>query len=164
MRRPPRQPDAPVLNPFVITRTVLVAILMAAGALGLFLIEYAAISRFDAESPGYAQAQTEAVTTVIFFQMFYLLHCRSFKEPVLKTGLYSNPWIYVGIAAVLLLQVGFVYLPFMHDVFGSAPLSLASWAQAAVVGLLIVPIISMEKWWRRRRADHTEAATSAPTG
>jgi Ca2+-transporting ATPase len=164
MNRPPRQPDAPVLSPFVITRTVLVALLMAAGALGLFLVEYSAAPRFDAESPGYAQAQTEAVTTVIFFQIFYLLHCRSFHEPVLRTGLSSNPWIYVGIAAILLLQLAFVYLPFMNALFGSAPLNLKSWGEAATVGLLIVPIISLEKWWRRRRAGHAEAATPAPMG
>ena len=87
---------------------------------------------------GYAEAQTQAVTTVIFFQIFYLLNCRSFREPILQMGLYSNPWIFVGIGAVLLLQAAFVYLPFMNAVFGSAPLGLSS----------------MGRGGARRRADH----------
>jgi magnesium-transporting ATPase (P-type) len=153
MSRPPRRPDAPVLSPFIITRTVLVALLMAAGALGLFLVEYTGVAGADGGPGwGYAEAQTEAVTTVIFFQIFYVLNCRSLKDPVLHMGLYSNPWIYVGIAAILLLQLGFVYLPFINDIFGSAPLSLKSWGEAALVGALIMPITSLEKWLRRRRA------------
>jgi magnesium-transporting ATPase (P-type) len=161
MHRPPRQPDAPVLSPFVITRTVLVALLMAAGALGLFLAEYAAAGGADMGGWAYPEAQTEAVTTVIFFQIFYLLNCRSLKDPMPKMGLRSNPWIYVGIAVILLLQLAFVYLPFMNAVFGSAPLGLRSWGEAALIGMLIMPIISVEKWWRRRRAGRSEATGPA---
>jgi magnesium-transporting ATPase (P-type) len=161
MHRPPRQPDAPVLSPFVITRTVLVALLMAAGALGLFLAEYAAAGGADTGGWAYPEAQTEAVTTVIFFQIFYLLNCRSLKDPMPKMGLRSNPWIYVGIAVILLLQLAFVYLPFMNAVFGSAPLGLRSWGEAALIGMLIMPIISVEKWWRRRRAGRSEATGPA---
>jgi magnesium-transporting ATPase (P-type) len=160
MRRPPRRPDAPVLSPFVITRTVLVALLMAAGALGLFLVEHAALAG-DGTGEAYSKAQTEAVTTVIFFQIFYLLHCRSLKDPMLTMGVYSNPWIYAGITSVLLLQLAFVYAPFMNVVFGSAPLSLWSWGEAAAIGILIMPIISIEKWWRRRRAHRPEAIEPA---
>jgi magnesium-transporting ATPase (P-type) len=148
MRRPPRPPDAPVMSPFVVQRTIGVAILMAGGAVAVFL----------AEQPGegsrglaYATAQTQAVTTVIFFQIFYLLNCRSFQESILRMGVASNPWIFVGIGVVLVLQVGFVYLPVMHTVFGSAPLDLRGWIEAALVGLLIIPVIGVEKWWRRAR-------------
>jgi hypothetical protein len=58
-------------------------------------------------------------------------------------GITSNPWIYEGIAAILLLQLVFVYAPFMHVIFGSAPLSLLSWGEAALAGLLIMQIISV---------------------
>jgi len=150
MRRPPREPDAPVLSPFVLTRTVFVALLMAAGAIGLFLYEYAGLAAPENRELAYAEAQTKAVTTVIFFQIFYLLNCRSLTEPMMKIGLFSNPLIYVGIGAILLLQLVFVYAPFMHAIFGSAPLDAVSWAEAAVIGFLIMPIITVEKWVRRR--------------
>jgi magnesium-transporting ATPase (P-type) len=81
---------------------------------------------------------------------------------MLKMGLRSNPWIYVGIAAILLLQLAFVYAPFMNAVFGSAPLSLRSWGEAALIGMLIMPIISVEKWLRRRRAGRPDATRPAP--
>jgi uncharacterized integral membrane protein len=80
---------------------------------------------------------------------------------MLSMGLWSNPWIYAGIAAVLLLQAAFVHLPFMNAVFGSAPLGLASWGQAALVGALIVPVIGAEKWWRQRRRARRGIASPA---
>ena len=150
MQRPPRDPRAPILSRFVIARTVLVALLMAAGALGLFLLAY----RTAAPAAGpilewsYAQAQTEAVTTVILFQIFYLLNCRSLKASMFRIGLFSNLWVYAGIGTILLLQVGFIYLPFMNEVFGSASIDLQAWLRAAGLAVLIMPLIGIEKWWR----------------
>jgi magnesium-transporting ATPase (P-type) len=158
MRRPPRPPDAPVMSPFVVRRTVVVAVLMAAGALGVFLAQQPGATDGESVGPGYAVAQTQAVTTVIFFQIFYLLNCRSFQESFLRIGLYRNPWIFVGIGTILLLQAAFVYLPFMNAVFGSAPLGIRGWLEAALVGVLIMPVIGLEKWWRRR-ADRRAAST-----
>ncbi len=162
MRRPPRDPDAPVLSPFVLTRTVFVALLMAAGAIGLFLFAYGGLAAPEDRARAYAEAQTMAVTTVIFFQIFYLLNCRSLTDPMTKIGLFSNPWIHVGVGAILALQVAFVYVPFMNALFGSAPLGLGQWLIAAGVGLLIMPIITIEKWLRRR-ATAGAAAPAAET-
>src|SRR5690606_20031301 len=73
MRRPPRSPNVPLLSGFVLTRTIWVALLMAAGAIGLFLLDYHAAVRAGVVSDhALAVAQTEAVTTVILFQIFYL--------------------------------------------------------------------------------------------
>ena len=116
-----------------------------------------------APGAGFAVAQTQAVTTVIFFQIFYLLNCRSFQESILRMGIATNPWIFVGIGAVLVLQAGFVYLPFMNAVFGSAPLEPRAWLEAALVGLLIMPVIGVEKWWRRR-AGGPEPIKATPEG
>ena len=98
------------------------------------------------------------VTTVILFQIFYLFQCRTLRGPSLRIGLFSNLWIYVGIGAILLLQLGFVYLPFMHVLFGSAPLGLATWGQSLLVGALVLPAVGIEKaiGERRRRAAQGE--------
>jgi magnesium-transporting ATPase (P-type) len=91
------------------------------------------------------------VTTVILFQIFYLLNCRSLKDSLLTIGLWTNRWIYAGIGVVLLLQLAFIYLPWMQTVFGSAPLRATSWLEALAVAFLILPVIGVEKWVRKRR-------------
>ena len=99
MQRPPRDPGAPVLSGFVIVRTLVVALLMTAGAIGLFLWEYRAEG--DDGHGALAKAQTMAVTTVILFQIFYLLNCRSLHGSISRIGVFSNRIVFVGIAAVL---------------------------------------------------------------
>jgi magnesium-transporting ATPase (P-type) len=145
MGRPPRDPGRPILDRFVISRTVVVGLLMTAGAIGLFIL------RYFVSGDDLAGAQTAAVTTVILFQIFYLFECRSLRGSTLKMGLFSNRWIYVGIGAILVLQLGFVYLPFMNVLFGSAPLTLAAWGQALLVGALVLPVVGLEKALRERR-------------
>ncbi len=148
MGRPPRDSRRPILDRFVISRTVLVGLLMTAGAIGIFVFRYFG---GGASSGDLAEAQTAAVTTVILFQVFYLFTCRSLRGSSLKMGLFSNHWIYVGIGAILVLQLGFVYLPFMNVLFGSAPLSLAEWGQALLIGVLVLPVVGLEKILRERR-------------
>jgi magnesium-transporting ATPase (P-type) len=149
MSRSPRRPDAPVLGGFVVARTVAVALLMAAGALGLFLYEYRLeTGRGVPADVALREAQTMAVTTVILFQVFYLLNCRSLRDSVLRIGLWSNPAVYVGIAALLALQAAFVYLPAMNAVFGTAPLNADALLKSLAVASTVLFAISLEKWWR----------------
>jgi Ca2+-transporting ATPase len=152
MKRLPRRPDEPVLSRFVVMRTLLVAALMCAGATGLFLYEYNAELGRVGHELALREAQTMAVTTVIMFQIFYLLNCRSLLDSVLRIGLFSNPFVYLGIGALVVLQLAFIYLPFMQRVFGTAPLSLAALGLCALVGASILPVISVEKWFRSRHA------------
>jgi Ca2+-transporting ATPase len=152
MERPPRDPDAPVLSRFVLSRTVLVGLLMAAGAIGLFLFEYdGALTRGEEQAAALAEAQTMAVTTVVLFQAFYLLNCRSLRDSIFRIGLFSNPSVLVGIGVLLLLQAAFIYLPLFNDIFGTHPLDPADVALAAAVGAVVLPVVSLEKWFERRR-------------
>ena len=146
MGRPPRDPRRQILDRFVISRTVVVGLLMTAGAVGVFVWRYFGGSA----SGGLADAQM-AVTTVILFQISYLFVCRSLRGSSLKMGMFLNYWIYVGIGAILALQLGFVYLPFMNVLFHSAPLSLAAWGQSLLVGALVLPVVGLEKAIRERR-------------
>lgn len=153
MLRPPRAPEEPVLNRFVLFRTVLVAVLMAAGAIGLFYVEYNRdLANGVAIELAIAEAQTIAVTTVIMFQIFYLLNCRSLKGSVFEIGMLSNPTVFIGIAVVLVLQAAFIYTPFLNGVLSSSPIELDDIGLAIAVGASILPVITVEKWWRKRHA------------
>ena len=162
MRRPPRRPDAPVLGAFVLIRTALVGLLMAGGALGLFLYEYHLELPRVGHALALAEAQTMAVTTVILFQVFYLLNCRSLRDSILAIGLLSNPKVYAGIAALLVLQVGFVYAAPLNAVFGSAPLNADALTKSLAVAAVVLPVISLEKWLHARRRRGATAGRDIP--
>ncbi len=153
MRRPPRKPDQPVFGEFLLKRTAAVAILMTMSTVGVFLWEYHSEVRLGvAPAVAMAEAQTIAVTTIIFFQCFYLANCRSLSHSFLSVGVFKNRMFYVGVALVLLLQLAFVYLPAANRLFGSAPLHSEAWVKALVVGALILPAISFEKLVLQKRS------------
>lgn len=144
MRKPPRDPNERLLSHFVVARTVYVGVLMAAVAIALFLLA--------GPTTATAQAQTLAVTSVAFFQIFYLLMCRTLTAPVRSIGWTSNRYIFAGIAALLVLQAAVVHLPFLQAVFHTEDLTVGQWALAATAGAVVVPVVAVEKWWRRRPA------------
>lgn len=146
MRRPPRSSGEPLLTRFAVVRTLYVGVLMSATAVVLFLLT-APLGHTDPEAT--AQAQTLAVTSVAFFQIFYVLTCRTFVVPVRSIGWLSNPSIFTGIGVLLILHAGFVHLPAAHAVFGTAHLTPAQWALAAAAGALVVPVVAAEKHRRR---------------
>jgi calcium-translocating P-type ATPase len=147
MARPPRPPGTPVIGRFLIVRTVLVSLLMTVSALALFEL------RDD---------QTIVVTTIVLFQVVYLLECRSLEHSILHVGLWSNPWALAGIAGVLALQATFIYAPPMQDAFGSAPLSPGDWLLALAAAATVLPVVWLEKWWRRNRNFPQAEVGSAP--
>ena len=151
MRRKPRSPDEPVLGAFILKRTAVAALLMTASAVGLILYEYLGERGRGVAAPvALAEAQSMAVTSVISFQIFYLLHCRSLKGSLLAIGVFSNWTVFAGIGGVLLLQAAFLYAPIMHRVFGSAPLTPVDLLESVAAATIILPVISIEKWHRNR--------------
>ncbi|MDP2164280.1 MAG: cation-transporting P-type ATPase [Hydrogenophaga sp.] len=144
MRRPPRRPDTPIISTELLLRIALVGTLLLVGSFALF--EWA-LHRGSSE----AQARTIAVNVFAVGQSFYLLNCRSLRLSMFKLGVLSNPWIWVGIGAMMTVQLLFTYLPAMNLLFHTAPIGWTDWLHITLVGLLIYLIVGAEKAWRRRR-------------
>jgi len=149
MNRPPRRPDKPILSTFIVFRIVLVAIIMAGATSGLFLWEYyIELSKGVSHTLAAREAQTMAATTMVMFQVFYLIDCRSLSLPIHKIPAFSNPSVYIGIAVVLIAQAAFVYTPFMNQWFHTARLNQEAWGFSLLVAFSILIIIGAEKWIR----------------
>jgi magnesium-transporting ATPase (P-type) len=162
MRRPPRDPQEPLLSRFVVARTIYVGALMAAVAVGLFLFDVPPAAASGSSEQ--ARAQTLAVTAVAFFQIFYLLVCRTLTAPLRTIGWTSNPYVFGGIGLLLVLQAGFVHLPFMQALFRTADLTATDWLLAAAAGATVIPVVSAEKAWRRSSPALSRIATGVGSG
>lgn len=143
MHRPPRPPQAPILDRQLIARIVLVSVLMLLGAYGLFLWSIE-------QGQTLAEARTVAVNVFVVVETFYLFNCRSLTRSFVAVGLFSNPWVWVGGGLMLGLQLLMTYLPAMNRVFGTAPIGLGEWAAIIACGLAASLVVGMEKRWRRR--------------
>jgi Ca2+-transporting ATPase len=145
MKRPPRKPSASILSRELVWRVLLVGVLILIGAFGLFELELVS-------GASLAQARTVAVNAVVMIEIFYLLNCRSLTHSMFRIGVFSNPWVVIGIAVMILLQLAFTYIPLMNTWLSSAPISLDAWVRILLVSLASYLIVELEKWLRRRKA------------
>ena len=144
MLRPPRAPAAPILDPVLILRIVLVGVLLLAGAFGLFM-------RWEALGASLAETRTIAANVFVAGEVFYLFNCRSLTSPFWRLGWFSNMWLWGGVLLTVLLQIGFTYLPVMNRLFGTAPLGVAEWLEILAAGFIVMLFVGAEKALRRRR-------------
>ncbi|WP_097990931.1 cation-transporting P-type ATPase [Methyloterricola oryzae] len=148
MLRQPRHPDQPILTGHLMFRTVFVGLLLTAGAFGLFEWELSHGETVE-------KARTAAVNMFIVGQSLYLFNCRSLTRSMFSLGVFSNPWLWVGLAVMLASQAAFVYLPVMNWLFHSAALGVDEWLLNLLGGLVVFTLVGLEKFvsasWRSRR-------------
>lgn len=145
MGRKPRDPGAPVMSRMVVRRTVVASMLMAGVALGVFLWQYQRELPLMGHRSAVREAQSMVVTTVIAFQCFYLLTCRSLQAGLRSIGLLSNWTIFVGIGTVVGLHLLFLYWKAMQALFDSIALDGTAVVTSVLVGAIIVPVMLVEK-------------------
>jgi Ca2+-transporting ATPase len=139
MTRMPRNPKTPILTTILIVRILLVGALLLTGAFALFQWELV-------RGAGVKQARTVAVNVFVIMELFYLFNCRSLTKSIFQLGFFTNMWVFGGVAAMLLVQIAYTYLPVMNRLFQSAPIDLGAWVRIVIVGLLVYLIVEAEKW------------------
>lgn len=144
MNRKPREPGSPILTKPLLVRIALVSLVMMAGA--FTLCELALRQGCDI-----SVARTIAVNVFVMIELCYLFQCRSLTRSVFKINFFSNPWVLGGSAAMILLQLGFTYLPLMNRLFRSAPLSLVHWLQIAAACCVAVIVVALHKSFVARK-------------
>ncbi len=144
MQRPPRDPQQPILTAPLLVRTGLVTLVMFAGAYGAFLWE------LQSRGKSLLEARTTVVNVIVIVECFYLLNCRSLLRSMFSVGLWSNPWIFGGIAMMLGAQLLFTHTPLMNHLFHTAPLDALSWLYVIGVGFVAYCLVETEKWVRRK--------------
>ena len=144
MQRLPRKPDTPILTGDLITRIFLVGTLLLIGSFGLFQWELATGASLD-------QARTVAVNTFVIMELYYLFNCRSLSKSIFQLGIFTNMWVFGGVAVMLLIQIVYTYLPLMNRLFHSAAIDVSSWARIVLAGLAAFVIVEAEKKLRRYR-------------
>jgi len=147
--RPPRSPDEKLHNPLFIRRVVLVSVMSAAAAAGMFLVY---VERMGDSDLLLSQAQTVAFTTLIFFQLFYLFTARAIFKSAFIFSPFGNRLLLLGVAVTVGLQLLIVY---SESLFGTSPLRTVAfpalwWGPIVGVSFLGFLIVELEKLIERR--------------
>jgi magnesium-transporting ATPase (P-type) len=159
MQRQPRAIDSPILNGFGIWRIVFV---------GLALLALTLLAFFYAKSQNASDelARTIAVNALVIGQIFYLLNSRYKLESSLPLQAHlGNPYLGLGIAAVVAAQALFTYAPPLQALFGTEAIPLYVWPWLLLGGLVFFLVVEAEKLIIRlaRRPRDRLAPTAAAT-
>jgi P-type Ca2+ transporter type 2C len=139
MERQPRKSDEPILGKLFIWRISFVSILIG----GLTLAIFSLMRNNDLDD---IAARTIAVNTLVAGQLFYLFNCRSIKTPSLGKDFFNNKYAFMAAGALILLQMLFVYAPFMNTFFNTSPIGAAYWLYPLGAGLAVFILVEIEKW------------------
>ena len=145
MQRAPRGIDEPILNGVLVWQIIFVTILFVAAIFGIYSLGVE-------EDPSIEHAQTLALNTLVFMEIFYLFYIRNHNT--IKVGwrdMLGTKVVWTAVGVVFLAQLAITYLPFMHSVFKTAPLSLYDFGLILAAGIVMLAILEIEKQWRLRR-------------
>ena len=100
--------------------------------------------------PLYLQATTACLAAIVVMQVVNVFLCRHPRKSSLSFGLFSNPFILLGIAAELGLILFIVYTPAGNWLFGTASIGPEVWLLASCFAALLWALEEARKAWLRR--------------
>ncbi|XP_057454868.1 calcium-transporting ATPase, endoplasmic reticulum-type [Lotus japonicus] len=93
-------------------------------------------------SVGKVKAMTLSLSVLVAIEMFNSLNALSEENSLRKLPPWRNPWLLVAMSVSLGLHCLILYIPFLAEVFGVAPLSLNEWF---MVILISAPVILIDE-------------------
>lgn len=142
LQRPPRNPRSSIF-----TRPVVV--LMLAGGIWSTLVNLGLFAWARGSGRSLAEAMTMTFVSLVLIQFFKAYNYRSDRHSVLRRP-FVNRWLNLAILWELGLLAGIVYLPFLHEPFGTFSLPLVDWLIIIGLALTISPVLELVKWMERR--------------
>ena len=151
MQRPPRRPDERPITREMFMRIALVGGIIAIGTLFTFWLE---ITELGTTPSGITKARTVAFTTVVMFEMFYVLSARSFRHTLFSVGLLRNRKLLAAVAISILLQAAVLYIPPVSAIFRTVPLDIMDWLVVIGVSSSVFIVIELMKAVKERMNAH----------
>ena len=144
MQRKPRDPNAPLLDRFLLWRVVFVSALLLVGVYGMFLWQ------LNIEQATEEVARSAAVNLLVMASAAYLINSRFLTQSSLSIkGIFGSRPVLIAIGLVILFQLAWTYTGPMQLLFGSAPLRLTDWGLIVIVAVVVFLLVELEKAiWR----------------
>ena len=135
LTRPPRRPDAQLLDWRFVQRVVSVGCLTAGVALSAFAWEWS-------RDQNLAHARDAAFSVLVMAELCRAFGARSATRTVWQVGCVSNPQLVVIVLASLALQYALHALPPLQRLFGTTPVSLSHYGAWLLLGS--IPLLAVE--------------------
>ena len=150
MRRPPRDPSAPLMTPRFGWLIVWQGGVLATCTLAAFGF---ALRAYGVEGDGLRHAVTIAFMALALAQVAHVFNARSTTRSMFSTGGAANRWLWGATLLCLGLQLSAVAVPLLRRVLRTTPLTLSDWGvvlAAALTPVVVVELVKGGARWRNR--------------
>ncbi|MBM3179993.1 MAG: cation-translocating P-type ATPase [Chloroflexi bacterium] len=142
MKRKPRNPRTGIFTRPVVS-------LMVAGGLWSTLINLGLFIWAMNSGRSIEEAMTMTFVSLVLIQFFKAYNFRSDRNSVFQKP-FANKWLNWAILWEVALLVVIIYVPFLHDAFGTYYLPLVDWMIVLGLAVTIMPVLELVKWMERR--------------
>ncbi len=139
MEHPPRNPESGLVNKTFLSRIIISGVIIGLGAFGVFYLFH------NIFAMGLVYAQTATFTYMAVAQLFHILNVRRLNGFGFDKTFFQNKLLLAAIAFSVVLQLMVVYVPFLNNVFGTEPLTLATWGIILAIVLVVTIIVYVVK-------------------
>ena len=144
MQRRPREPEAPLLPPFLIWRVLFVSAMFVTAIWAVF--DFSQRRGDDLET-----GRTLVVNLLVALEIAYLFNVRFLHQTSITwRGAMGTPVVLLALGGVILGQAAFTYLPPLQAAFQTSALPLADLAMIIGVAAAMLAVFEAEKWIARR--------------
>lgn len=158
MDKPPRNLKEPLLNRRLVTKAFLwYGLLGSLGSVLSYLFVniqngWPGIPLAGGSDPVYIKATTMSLAAIVFCQIGAVFNCRTEKQSVFKSGIFSNKRVNLGIIVEVILIILLVYLPPLQKVFHTAPLNVSDWLFLCIWPPFVLVVEEIRKVFIRRKS------------
>ena len=156
MQQPPRSSRATLLSKPFLVLIGWQAVMLAAIALGAYLWA------LEVYGPG-AHSRTIALFALISVELGHTFNCRSRTHSAFE-GLFRNPFLWLAVVIVVILQLCAVYLAPLAAVLGTVKPSTTDWLVIGSCGLLAIGLVELTKFaWQANGNAHSRTPSATHT-
>jgi Ca2+-transporting ATPase len=153
MERPPRNPNSSIFTKNVMIIIAVIAVTMTATMLTAFVWKLRENGLpVNSSNPLLPEAQTMVLCTMVMFELFAALACRSEIHSYFKLGVFSNRWLILSILSSLALLFAVIYIPPLRGPFHVVPMAAEDWLFIIPISLTGFTAIEIVKWIMRLRS------------
>lgn len=145
LSRKPRPSRERILSALMIQRTLLMGSILGFGTFIVYYLELASGVPVDS-------ARSVALTTMVFFQFYQAMNCRSETLSIFEMHPLSNPFLFVSIIGAFFAHLAVLYVPALQYIFRTVPLDFGQWVIVIVSSVTVVIGVELDKFIRRRKA------------
>jgi Ca2+-transporting ATPase len=130
---------AGLVNKTFLSRIIISGVIIGLGAFGIFYLFH------NVFAVDLAYAQTVTFTYMAIAQLLHIFNVRRLNGFGLDKSFFHNKLLVGAIILSVVLQLLVVYTPFLNTIFGTVPLTLATWGIILGIAIVITGLVYIVK-------------------